>query len=243
VSTVPQILKQLVDWKIVRPNVREGNGLTGREITEYFIVRPAAVSEPPINPDDFWGSGYGYGSNAPQNDSSYTDVENGFGGFPNSESVPDFGSCQRESHSATESAAPPEVNLSELADIFRHTLHREPGKNAVFFDDILSCFDGDRVPASAFLQDYGFVLEEIDGQPRVVEAPNSEPAPETPPVSESESSESTSEPTQEQSEATEFRCEGCQHFSGREISPRGLCRKGMVQQDSPDCPKFQLPSK
>jgi hypothetical protein len=145
---------------------------------------------------------------------------------------------------ATESAATPEVNLSELADIFRHTLHREPGKNAVFFDDILSCFDGDRVPASAFLNEFGFVLEEIDGQLRVAETRKPESAPEPPPTSQSELSGSASEPPPEQSSAeVVVCCENCQHFSGREISPRGLCHKGIVQQDRPDCPKFQLPSK
>ncbi|MDR0328818.1 MAG: AAA family ATPase [Planctomycetaceae bacterium] len=57
----------------------------------------------------------------------------------------------------------PEGGLADLADTIRETFDREPGKNVVPFSDILSYFDGDRVPASAFLNEYGFAVDD-DGQ-------------------------------------------------------------------------------
>jgi hypothetical protein len=226
-ENLEEVLQQLVDLKIIRPNTRKGNGVEGREIVEYSIIRPTAVPEPPANLGDFEGSGYAYTCDSPQNDFSPTDRTEIFA-----------------DDQPTESAAAPEVNLSELADIVRATLIREPGKNAVFFEsDILSVFNDDRVAASEFLRKHGFEVEEIDGQQRVVEPRLAEPTPEPSSNSESENSESASEPPIEQLEATEFRCEDCQHFSGREISPRGLCHVGIVQQNRPDCHRFKLLSK
>jgi hypothetical protein len=260
IENLTDVLRQLKELGIIQKRKREGNGVEGREITEYFIVRSTAVPEPPINPDDFGGSGYGYSSNAPENYFFAPDETEVFVDDWNPELAPDFNPCWQEEYTAAEqettvpvppmgsaevenccrncqhydvrmakewglchkkltlhadcsefraaeSAVAPDVNPSELADIFRHTLHREPGKNAVFFDDILSCFDGDRVPASTFLNEFGFVLEEIDGQLRVMETRKPESAPEPPPVAESVNSESTSVPPPEQTEATEFRCE------------------------------------
>jgi hypothetical protein len=222
-TNLADILRQLVKMKVIYENFREGKGVDGRIIIEYSTVPPVTVAEPPVNPDDFEGSGYGYGT-APQNECSETDPAEVFA-----------------DDQPTESAVASAVNLSGFADIIRQTFLRPPGVNTVIFErDILPMFDGDRVPASAFLHEHGFEVKEIDGELRVLETRTSESAPAPPSVVKSELPESA--PEQSSAEVVVC-CENCQHFSGREISPRGLCRKGLVQQDSPDCPKFQLPSK
>jgi hypothetical protein len=60
---------------------------------------------------------------------------------------------------------------ADFAAIIRETFLREPPKNVVLFEtDILPYFDEDRVPALAFLKEYGLEVQTIDGQQRVVEA-------------------------------------------------------------------------
>jgi hypothetical protein len=68
-----------------------------------------------------------------------------------------------EDYQNPESAVAPDGKLADLAIMIRETFDREPGKNVVPFSEVLNYFDGDRVPASAFLNEYGFAVDD-DGQ-------------------------------------------------------------------------------
>jgi len=60
-------------------------------------------------------------------------------------------------------------NLSDFASIIRESIRTRGEAKGATLDDILERFDGDRVPALAFVREYGFEVKEIDGVQMVVE--------------------------------------------------------------------------
>jgi len=94
-----EVLQQLVRSQIIRANIREGNGVEGRCITEYSII---AVAEPPVDTGKFWGYGYSNADDTSKLEVSVHSIADDFGEYQHQESTQDLGARQQEGHTVAE---------------------------------------------------------------------------------------------------------------------------------------------
>jgi hypothetical protein len=147
-------LSELVRMGKIRDKFRTGDGMKDSAI-EYEIstVDTVDADEPPKNTDVYGGYGSVSTVNTPENNFSTLSEFDEFAPAESSESPsPPVAGTEKT-----------EGELVDLADVIRETFRRPPPLNVVPFSEILSYFDGDRVPASAFIDEYGFAVDD-DGQ-------------------------------------------------------------------------------